>query len=387
MAVSRCAPRVEIAPPRSTRRPFGLYSVAEVRDVEDGHWSHGIQYRTEACSGNVYAWPKPCPPACEPDCFEATTITVRLVHEVEDRDCGDVSKITASVTAPATPADLPFRTIISVWVDSCGTSVDLTPGDTEVTVARTPARAGALKPHAVTVRESYNGTEKTVSLAPQATTDVVLTADPDQPRRKVLDGIGPWIGSDPVPLYSSVHCTPGSGFAEEAKRITEDRLACQEECAVEDYLWTQLSAGEAQYVGNPAAPKTFLCAMAELEAATARERSCTTGVLHVPARLSLPLSSGGCCLIEEEGRALTTRLGTKIALGACYDDRMRPDGVLAAEDQVVLIATGPVVVQRGPISSYEGLDKVTNDYAAIAERTFGIIADCPLFWTVAKNCS
>ena len=390
MTLSRCAPRVEIAPPTPRSRRYGLFSAAEVREVPDGTWSHGIQYRTESCSGSVYTWPKPCPPECDPDCpVPPSRITVEVVHDIEETNFTTYSLIRARVTEPESAADLPYRTVVTVDT-SCGPSADIAPGTKAeecTTIARRAQEGGQPKPITVTVRESFNGEETTVKLAPGASAQVILCADKDEPRRKVLDGIGPWIGADPFPTYTSVHCTPGGDFAKEARRIARNRLMCREECAVEEYLWTQLAADGGQYIGDPSAPKTITYAMAEIEAALMQIRGCSAGVIHVPARLSLPLSMNGCCLIEEEGASLRTRMGSEVVFGACYDPRMRPDGVLADPDLTVIIGTGPVIVQRGPISTYEGLDKETNDYAAVAERTYAVIADCPLVWTVADTCN
>jgi len=386
MALSQCAPRVEIAPPASRPRRFGLFSASEVRDVADGTWSHGVQYRTESCSGNVYTWPQPCPPQCGTGCTAPVPITVEVVHDTDETNCVTYSIIRARVRQPTTPADLPYKTVITVDT-AFGPSVDIAPGAEDcTTVARRVQQEGA-KPVTVAVRQSLNGEEKTIRVAPGTTAQVNLTADPAAPRRKVLDGIGPWIGSDPFPIYSSVHCTPGADFAKEARQIARTRLTCREECTVEDHLWTQLAADGGQYIGDPSNPKTITCAMAEIEAALAQARGCSAGVLHMPARLSLPLSTNGCCLIEEDGNSLRTRMGTAVAFGACYDPRMRPDGLLADPDLTVIMGTGPVIVQRGPISTYEGLDSQTNDYAAIAERTYVVVADCPLVWTLADVCA
>ncbi|MFD8335570.1 hypothetical protein ACFV42_23365 [Streptomyces solisilvae] len=386
MALSRCAPRVEIAPPASRPRRFGLFTAADVREVEDGTWSHGVQYRTESCSGSVYTWPKPCPPECDSACTEPVPIVVEIVHDTEETNCTAYSVIRARVKQPAAPADLPYKTVITVDT-AFGPSVDIVPGTEDCTTIARRAQGSSPQPVTVTVRQSLNGEEKTLKVAPGTTAQASLTADKAAPRRKVLDGIGPWIGSDPFPVYSTVHCTPGGDFAKEARGIARNRLMCREECAVEEYLWTQLAADGGQYIGDPSNPKTITCAMAEIEAALMQARGCSAGVLHVPARLSLPLSVNGCCLIEEEGASLRTRMGTEVVFGACYDPRMRPDGVLADPDLTVIIGTGPIIIQRGPISTYEGLDKQTNDYAAVAERTYAVIADCPLVWTIADTCN
>ncbi|MEW1679250.1 hypothetical protein AB0O47_39285 [Streptomyces noursei] len=382
---NQCGPQVEIPPPTSTRRRFGLFSAAEVRDTTDGKWMHGIRYRSDACTGQVYAWPRPCPPCGTMTCgpfsaaFEVSATRVT-------RGCTEIIELTASMTLPAAPTGIPADAVFTAC-STCNTgSVDLSPGEGPRTLGAIPT-TGAPRTTTFTITESVTGTSKALTIDVGSTGTITLDIDPgDENRKKVLDGMRPYVGADPIHLYSSVHCMPGAGFAAEAKAEAIGRLHDNEECAIERHLWTSLITQGADYIGDPAKPQPLPYAIGAVEAAAAARRGSTVGVLHIPAALAMALSAGGCCFLEEDGGTLHTKLGTRIAFGACYDGQLRPDGQYGAPDQVVIVATGPVIIQRGETSAYEGIDQWSNDFAAIAERPYAVITDCPLVWTVAAIC-
>lgn len=377
-----CGPQEEIRPPRCDRNRHGLFSAADVRTVDDGHWSMGIRYRSDACTGNVYAWPRPCPPCGTQTCTTPFSVTVELTTERFDRGCGTYLSLTAQLTA-ISPGQTPSDAVFTVS-STCGV------GDVELDYERTKFTLGTVPydgtdPSRVTftVRESVTGTSQTITIAANSSGTVTLEIDPTAPSKKVLDGVGPWLGAEPFHLYSSVHCMPGGGFSEEAKELAVSRMTANEECAVESHLWNSLLTQGAQPVGDVANPKPLPWALGELEAALLAARGSCTGTLHLPAKLAIPMSAASCCLLEQDGAALRTRLGSTVSFGSCYNPRLRPDGETVPDGQVVIVGTGPVVIQRGPISTYEGLDKETNDYAAISERVYAVITDCPLVWTIA----
>lgn len=384
-----CGPQVEIRPPRCTQSRYGLFSAAEVREVEDGNWTHGVRYRSESCTGNVYSWPRPCPPCGAQTCTEPVTITVEVGAYATRRNCQDIVTLHAKVISPTSTWGLPVGTIITVCPSCDIGCTELAIGESDLTeLGAVPAKRGTLQRVTFTARESATGDQKTVTVDVGSRAQLTLTVDPSrEDRKKVLDGLGPFTGVDPFPLYSSVHCMPGGGFAEEAKRIAEDRMRANEECAVENRLWTDFAHQGADYIGSRSAPPGLIQAIGMLEAALLQRRGNCAGVIHLPAELSFPLScaaGSGCAIADDGTGTLRTRMGTAISFGACYDKSIRPDGMPQIPGWSTLVATGPVIVQRGPITTYEGLDQWTNDYAAISERTYAVIADCPLVWTVAR---
>jgi len=380
---STCGPQVEIPPPRCVRRRYGLFSVSEMREVTDGTWSHGIRYRSDACAGNVYAWPKPCPPCGTAQCTTPYTITIQVAAERRTVSCTDYLSLTAELTTPAEPTGLPSDAVITVETSCATVAARVTPGGGPVNLGMIPEHDGAPAVITFHAHESVTGATVSAGISAGSAGQLTFEIDPTAPKKKVLDGPGDWISADPFPLYSSVHCMPGGGFAAEARQTAEKRMRNNEECAVEAHLWNTLLSSGTDLIGNPDNPRPLAYALGEIESFLSARRGTCLGTLHINAAYAMPLSAGGCCFLEDDGQRMHTRLGTPIAFGSCYNPRLRPDGQLTQDGQVVIVGTGPVTIQRGPISTYEGMDKETNDYAAIAERTYAVIADCPLVWTVA----
>ncbi|MFJ3856120.1 hypothetical protein ACIPRL_07835 [Streptomyces sp. NPDC090085] len=207
------------------------------------------------------------------------------------------------------------------------------------------------------------------------------------PVKKHGGGPGGWIEGDPFPVFASVECGPGGEFMAQAQGIARARLEAGEQCAVEKHVWGVLQAEGGRSIGTPDLARPLLHALGEMDAWLARERG-GVGVIHVPAEL-VGFLSGPSPLVWDAARGrVRTRLGSSVVFGACYDMRQRPDGKDAKPGEATVFVSGPLVVRRSPVQSYDGLDRVTNDAAGVAERVYAVAVDCPAAWmTVKVSCA
>ncbi|MGW5820078.1 hypothetical protein [Streptomyces noursei] len=225
--------------------------------------------------------------------------------------------------------------------------------------------------------------------------------NPEPPQTKKLGPPWAWILGDPFAIYAGVHCMPGADFAAEAATIARDRLTQGEQCAAEYHLWTQLQAAAANpddhYCGqnkpvNITPPQHLTDGIGLAHAIGLLEthiirRMGGYGVLHIPAELATYLDRRIIACDRECTGPFKTLLGTPVVLGACYTSNLRNPQNPAdpTSDTYTLYATGPVQIYRGPISSYEGIDQRTNDYASIAERVYAVTTDCLIAYTTAAR--
>lgn len=199
-------------------------------------------------------------------------------------------------------------------------------------------------------------------------------------------GPGEWIEGEVFPVVGRVECGPGGGFLADAQKIARERLAAGEQCAVEEHVWNMMQKAAPDPVGDPDLAKNLLQGLAALDAWLVRARG-GVGVIHVPAEL-ITLLSGAASPLVWGGTRVTTRLGSSVVFGVCYTAERRPDGKPGKDGEATIFASGPGVIQRGPVASYMGHDKTTNEVDGIAERVYAAALDCPLGWmTVKTSCA
>lgn len=143
------------------------------------------------------------------------------------------------------------------------------------------------------------------------------------------------------------------GITEEEARLAAARtLTVTEQVDAETHLAPQLvtrAGTPATAVGTGA--DALVAALGAVEAALGK-----TGVVHAPRKMAALAASKG--LIVEKSGKLYTPLGNRWAFGVGYSNDL--DGLL--------IATGPVVVTRGPVHPSSVVDTRHNRRLAIAER-------------------
>lgn len=413
MSPSCPGPRVEVAGPRIAPVRFGLFSVAEMLEVEDGTWTWGLQYRTQGCDANVYTWPRPCLDQGIP--VQDVTVTVDLFVGPPAWD--DTSRYECSPP----PDEQDYRWLFAVakadpcWALPPGSRIQVSANGGPLVDIPILGPKGAAEEEAdgaghyvaaiskecatrVLVREAGLGKETRVDLAPDQTAASVvfeLKADPEvwlNERRKVQDGPPGYVCGDPFWIYSTAACMPGADFAKDAGPLAEKRMLTGEQRAVEAWLWQHMRESHPIPVGGecsgsyrripwPVSSRVEVC-LSRLEAALIQTLG-GIGVLHVPAVIAMRLASLGSIWTDLKG--WYTPLGTPVVFGTGYDPSLGPIDHGHVPDQIVMYGTGPVTVRRGPINVYEGFAHLTNEYSAIAERAYGVTTDCALLYTACPN--
>lgn len=96
--------------------------------------------------------------------------------------------------------------------------------------------------------------------------------------------------------------------------------------------------------------------------------------LHMPVTIASLMSQIGAT--EWDGNVLRTKLGSKIAAGAGYEDSTGPDGVAAAAGEKWLYGTGEVKVHKGTLIQKEAFGISDNAVFMLAERAYVATVDC-----------
>ncbi|MGW5819187.1 hypothetical protein [Streptomyces noursei] len=374
--------------------------------ITDGPWEWGIQYRSQACDAQVYTWPRPC---LKPELgIQPTkiTVTVFVGADPPGDECSPPPEhrttrwLFATAVADVCWA-LPPGTQIQVSVGG-GSWVEIPViGPKQAEDEKHAAHYLAAIPKDCTVRvvirDALSGREAIVELAPTADRINATVSMPNDEewwannRRKNMNGPPGWVTGDPFSIYSSAACMPGADFAKEAQPMARRRLETGEQCAVEGWLWRHFRESNPIPVGGECGRgmRKMPWPRARLEICLSRlEMELTRtlggiGVLHVPAVVAMRLASLGSIWTDLKG--WFTPLGTPVVFGVCYEPSVGPVDNGNDPNQIVMYGTGPVTVRRGPISTHEGFDQVTNELAAIAERTYAVTTDCALLYTACPN--
>ncbi|MFR9773043.1 hypothetical protein [Nocardia sp. SC052] len=147
----------------------------------------------------------------------------------------------------------------------------------------------------------------------------------------------------------------------EAAQRAEQLQRLHESVHVEDKLVPRLLA----MAGSPTDVTGLVAAVGALEEAVAEFGF--TGVIHAAPHLAAPLYNAQ--LVRVSGSYLVSPLGHRWAFGAGYADLNE-----------TLVATGPVVVHRGPVIPSSGPDYTHNQRLDVAEREVLVTWEC---WTTA----
>ncbi|AEM88811.1 hypothetical protein Strvi_0034 (plasmid) [Streptomyces violaceusniger Tu 4113] len=412
--VSTCpGPRVEVTGPRIRPARFGLFSVAEVETVEDGTWEWGLQYRSQGCDANVYSWPRPC--IAPPLPVQPVTIRVELFVGAAAPDDG-----TPRLECSPPEEHRDYRTLFAVasadpcWALPPSTRIQVQADGGHLVTIPILGPKGAAEEEAdgagnwvaaipkdcvsrILIREAGLGAEKYVDFRPDLTGAAVtfdLSPDPEawlNERRKVLDGPPGYVCGDPFWIYTSAACMPGADFTKDAEPMARRRMETGEQRAVEEWLWRSMRESHPIPVGGECSGsfRRMPWPAARLEVCLSRLETALTqtlggmGVLHVPSVVAMRLASLGSIWTDLSG--WYTPLGTPVVFGTGYDATLGPVDQGVTPDQIVMYGTGPVTVRRGPVNVYDGFDRLTNNYAAIAERAYALTTDCALLYTACPN--
>lgn len=253
---------------------------------------------------------------------------------------------------------------------------------------RTPPRFGLFS--VAEVRDPNGHELRGVSWQPDACENPSLWSTPcsDNPpapeAEKCLD-CQPMSDADGYPLnvYGTFAC-PLIGYGvSEAQRRARANLLTGEQNAVE-YAFM---SGESMPLGGGLAAGATLAGTAvcgpellELLYAITDVEFAGEPVFHMPRPAAVWLADNG--LLRQVGDQLQTELGTPVAAGTGYTRaNTAPDGETTPAGGWWVYATGPVLAYRGdvmdlPDPGHQGINTTTNDYLAIAERTWVIGTEC-----------
>jgi hypothetical protein len=199
-----------------------------------------------------------------------------------------------------------------------------------------------------------------------------------------LDTQGPtWIDGFRFVAYGAVTCkavgTDITRMRSEAERVFGVGESFAVETALRTTRFVEEGSGTPLWEAPPdltPTPGTAVSpevgvALLEAEAATLYAGVPT---LHVPVTIGSLLAQRQS--LVEAGGMLTTRLGSKVAVGAGYEDSTGPDGTDAAAGTKWLYATGEVLILQGETIVPDVPVNLTNDAIAMVQRPYVAAIDC-----------
>lgn len=168
----------------------------------------------------------------------------------------------------------------------------------------------------------------------------------------------PTLQFQPFTVYSAIKRSGGD--PDDVAALARTTLGNGESFGVEQYLWDRFVATFA-----PPAPSTNpTVALAAVEQALAANYM-GQGLIHLSPSAATVLGQLG--LIAAGPNTMHTVIGTPVVIGAGYDTPVN-----------AIYGSGQVVVLRGTISEFDGMDRTVNDVVAYAERTYVVGWDCYL---------
>ena len=173
---------------------------------------------------------------------------------------------------------------------------------------------------------------------------------------------------NPFTVYTSSAGTPVGASVEELQAQVEARLLAREEIAVETVLWGgygKVGSGvfwgalEVKQTVTGASDLPLVDALAVIDALASKWGVRPT--IHVSRRAAAVLMNARA--VESQGARLVTKLGSPVVAGTGYGD------------QPYIVASGPLVLYRGPVLTSENrpgdtMDRRQNHLYQVAERTY-----------------
>lgn len=173
---------------------------------------------------------------------------------------------------------------------------------------------------------------------------------------------------NPFTVYTSSTGTPVGASIEELQAQVEARLLAREEIAVETAVWggsDKIGSGvfwgsqEIKQTAPGAADLPLADALAAIDALASKWGQRPT--IHVSRRAAELLMAKK--MVEAQGTRLVTRLGSPVVAGTGYGD------------QPYIVASGPMVLYRGPVLTStnrpgDTMDRRQNHLYQVAERTY-----------------
>ena len=173
---------------------------------------------------------------------------------------------------------------------------------------------------------------------------------------------------NPFTVYTSSVGTPVGASVEELQAQVEARLLAREEIAVETALWggsDKIGSGvfwgamEVKQTAPGASDLSLVDALAVIDALASKWGVRPT--IHVSRRAAAVLMNERA--VESQGARLVTKLGSPVVAGTGYGD------------QPYIVASGPLVLYRGPVLTStnrpgDTMDRRQNHLYQVAERTY-----------------
>lgn len=162
---------------------------------------------------------------------------------------------------------------------------------------------------------------------------------------------------DATVAWASDQCAPVGVTAQEASERAQHGLRLTEQIDVEEHTAAALNAG-ATATDAP----SLITAVEQIEEALGAHGY--AGVIH--ARRGMIALAQKAGVLVRQGQGLFSPGGHRWAFGPGY-------GALGN----TLVATGPVLVQRGPVSEEQVFEPKNNDRLTVASRTVAVAWDTP----------
>lgn len=290
--------------------------------------------------------------------------------------CGPVFTVTFTKAATADTFDVAVSPGVvgdyEVNVNAGG-FVALTPTVVSTDAAPTP----------VTVRE-VGGLQRSVTIATvnfdsvEGTVYTFQSQQTDNDPKTFVEGIGSPSGS-PFVVIGGAACTPMADYDWDA--LAAEALMAVEWPQVEERFWNvQLATGTPE-LPEGATAVSLTRGVAALEE-YARGVTGFEATIHSSSRLGSYAANQGLITDMNSEQVKYTALHTPWAFGGGYP-RTGPDGQAApSATQAWMFLTGKVLVHRGkafvPGSEQERFSQADNQLFIMAERSYAVIADCPL---------
>lgn len=321
--------------PKPAPRPFGLFSVADVK-MAGTRDNSGFEYEV-LCGRNVEYYVDPC-----------STFVTKV-------DAAAASPFPATVKiADIVPGDYTID-----WGDGTADST-LTIADGDFLVTSTHNYTTNTETTVTVVGPLGFGT-RTATITPGTASE----APADALVKQEQDGVTTVFG-EPVHIYGLSKCKPvGLDKATRTARAMA-ALTANEEYAIEAALLVRAFGSAVDLTGGTATNAKR--ALALLENYAARHYA-GVPVLHLDPFTASELAADG--LIEKAGNQMKTKLGTLVVVGAGYSQHPLPTNVTAW-------ISGMVVVKQGVASVQDAVETGAPDNSVtdLAERTDTVSVEC-----------